>query len=301
MTEVGIGLPGRSIGDVRSAAEAAAAYPFDSFSVYGDLGDLPPYAALHASADLLKGSKVRRVGPMGVPAGLQHPEIIRMHAKALEEQLPGQSYVGLVRGAFLSAINERPASLEQLEKVVQEVRSSMDTQEIPIRIGGFGPTLLREAGRLAVEGVKLGGSTNPLLAEKAQESISNSKVKIILGAVSVIDANRQAARQLARQEVAKYLDVVGRLDVTLDQDEAESLREFMDLFRVGDKSAGSRISDSLLDKFAFAGTPGDILERLEEMDGRVDVFEFGTPHGLGTRAEAIHYIGQEIMQERRQS
>jgi 5,10-methylenetetrahydromethanopterin reductase len=299
MTEIGIGLPGQSVADVRNAAEAAAPYTYDSFSVYGDLGDLPPYAVLHAVADVLKGSRVRSIGPMGVPVGMQHQEVIGMHALALEEQLPGQSYIGLVRGAFLESIGEKPASLATLENTVTSLRTKFKDagENIPIYVGGFGQRVLGLAGRLAVEGVKLGGSTNPVLAEKARQTINNSNTRIVLGAVSVIDPDRKAARQLARREVAKYLDVVGSLDITLDPDELSSLTGFVERFRTGEPEASDAISDSLLDKFAIAGTPEDALEAVARMNGVVDRFEFGTPHGLHDRASAIHYIGQSIVNE----
>ncbi len=299
MTEIGIGLPGQNVADVRSAAEAAAPYAYDSFSVYGDLGDLPPYAVLHAVAGVLKGSRVRSIGPMGVPVGMQHQEVVGMHALALEEQLPGQSYVGLVRGAFLESIGEKPASLATLENTVTSLRTKFEDkgENIPVYLGGFGQRVLGLAGRLAVEGVKLGGSTNPVLAEKARQTIDNPHTKIVLGAVSVIDPDRKAARQLARREVAKYLDVVGSLDTTLDPDQLSSLAGFVERFRAGDPGASDAISDSLLDTFAIAGTPEDAIAAVARMNGVVDRFEFGTPHGLHDRASAIRYIGQSIVNE----
>lgn len=297
MIKVGIGLPGQTIADVRGAAEAASPYGFDSFSVYGDLGDLPPYAVLHAAADILKDTAIKHIGPMGVPVAMQHAEVIGMHALALEEQLPGQTYIGLVRGAFLESIGEKPASLAKLEATIYGLRSKFHDrgEQIPVYIGGFGQKALSVAGKLAVDGVKLGGSTNPVLAESARRTINNQETKLVLGAVSVIDANRHAARQLARREVAKYLDVVGSLDVTLNPDEQASLDSFVARFRAGDIDASSSISDELLDKFAIAGTPEDALEALNKMNGIVDRFEFGTPHGLHDRQSAIHYIGQSII------
>jgi 5,10-methylenetetrahydromethanopterin reductase len=282
-------------------AEAAAGYEFESFSVYGDLGDLPPYAMLHANANQLKDSPVLRIGPMGVPVGMQHPEITAAHAIALEEQLPGQTYAGLVRGAFLDQIGEVPASLARLEEAVAVIRQRTAERGIcmPICLGGFGPKLLSLAGRLAVDGVKLGGSTNPNLAIKAREAIGNSSTEIVLGAVSVIDPNRKAARCLARHEVAKYLRVVGHLDTTLDEESAASLATFNTRFDNGDPQASDAISDLLLDKFALAGTPQDALAALESMHGKVDRFEFGTPHGLANRAEAVRYIGKTIIKELR--
>ena len=300
MTKVGIGLPGLSISEARHSAAVAVGYNFDSFSVYGDLGDLPPYAVLHSVADILKGAVRSRgipnVGPMGVPAGMQHPEVIAQHARALEEQLPGQSYIGLVRGAFLDAIGEKPATLAQLEETVEQVRER--SENVPVYIGGFGKQLLQLAGKLNVSGVKLGGTTNAELAKKARGTIGNPDVNIVLGAVSVIDSDRKAARALARREVAKYLVVVGHLDSTLDSDDLESLTRFESLLRAGNPGAHQEISDSLLDKFAIAGTPGDAEVMLESMDGNVDRFEFGTPHGLNDRVTGITTIGESLAGKR---
>lgn len=298
MVKVGLGLPGKSINDIRSSAEVAASFEFDSFSVYGDLGDLPPYAVLGASADVFTGSSVGHIGPMGVPVGLQHPEIIAGNALALDEQLPGKTYVGLVRGAFLESIGERPASLDRLKETIKHIRMRFAESEkdIPVCIGGFGSKVLHLAGELEVEGLKLGGSTNYKLAEMARNKIENQDVKIVLGAVSVIDNDRIAARTRARAEVAKYLNVVGPLDTTLEGEDIESLDAFISRFRQGDPSADRAISDSLLDKFSLAGTPEDACELLIKMDGNVDRFEFGTPHGLGDRASAIKHIGQTILE-----
>ncbi|HTE22254.1 MAG TPA: hypothetical protein VK674_04410 [Candidatus Limnocylindria bacterium] len=299
MTKVGLGLPGASVGDIRESAATAAGYDFASFSVYGDLGDLPPYAVLHAAADELSGSTISAIGPMGIPVGLQHPENVAMHAVALEQQLPGQTYVGLVRGAFLDSIGQSPASIQAIEETVHHVRKRADElgHEIPIYIGGFGEQLLARAGDLAVEGVKLGGSTNPELAEKKRTVIANDEVKLILGAVSVIDVDRKAARYCARIEVAKYLAVVGTLDPTLSEDELDSLGVFSARFQQGDSTAPRYISDSLLDKFAIAGTPDDALSLLARMEGVVDRFEFGTPHGLKDRPTAIRNIGESIIKQ----
>ncbi len=295
MTKIGLGLPGLSIADVKGAAEAAAPYSFDSFSIYGDLGDLPPYAVLHATADVLCGSRISNIGPMGIPVGMQHAEVVAMHTKALEEQLPGQTSIGLVRGAFLESIGEKPATLVQIETATATVREK--NGDVPIYLGGFGKRMLELAGRLGVTGVKLGGTTNIELAKQARETINNPEVKIVLGAVSVIDRDRKAARALARREVAKYLNIVGPLDPTLNPDELASLSRFTELFGAGYSNAHEVISDTLLDKFAFAGNPDDAFAMLDSTDGVVDRFEFGTPHGLRGRAEAIRNIGQSIINE----
>jgi 5,10-methylenetetrahydromethanopterin reductase len=301
MIKIGLGLPGRSVADVRHSAEAAAPYAFDSFSVYGDLGDLPPYAVLHANADVLQDSAVDNVGPLGVAVGMMHPEIIATNAMVLEEQLPERSSIGLVRGAFLETIGKQPARLSEMEQAITYIRQRFDDigQETPpIYMGGFGPKALHMAGRLAVRGVKIGGSANPAMALRARELINNPDIDIVLGAVSVIDDNRRAARALARAEVAKYLDVVGGLDPTLEGDDLASLERFKELFQADDPAATGQISDSLLDKFALAGTPDDALAAIERMHASgANRFEFGTPQGLTDRPTAIRYIARTVLRE----
>ena len=258
---------------------------------------------LHASADKLKGSLVKNIGPMGVPVAMMHPETIGVHAVALAEQLPGQHSLGLVRGAFLEQIGKQPATLEEMQEAVSTIRRIADEHSIdlPLYLGGFGPKLLKLAGQLGVDGVKLGGSVNPRLAEYARTKINNPDVDIVLGAVSVIDPDRKAARQLARQEVAKYLDVVGPLDPTLNLDDQLSLAAFRRRFREGDPEAGTSISNALLDKFAIAGTPEDAQAALEKMNGVVDRFEFGTPHGLHGRAGGLLLIGETMVKAHHRS
>lgn len=299
MIKVGIGLPGKSFEDVRLSAEAAAGLGYDSFSVYGDLGDHPPYDVLQASAYALRDSGVNAVGPLGIPVGRQDPYLVAEHALALEEQLPGQSTVGLVRGAFLEQIGQKPATLNRMAETAAVLEAAFARRHMKARLylGGYGSRLLQLAGELEVEGVKLGGSVNPDLAVRARSIINNPDTKIVLGAVSVIDQDRRAARLLARNEVAKYLAVVGKLDDTLDEEDLASLRDFEAHFAVGDPAAEARISDALLDKFALAGTADDALAKLHQLNGIVDRFEFGTPHGLGKREEAIQYIGKTIIPE----
>jgi hypothetical protein len=99
------------------------------------------------------------------------------------------------------------------------------------------------------------------------------------------------------KNLLKYLAVVGELDPTPQGDELESPQKFKTRFKMGKRDADRAISDALLDKFALAGTADDALAALARMDGKVSRFEFGTPHGLGTRPAAIRYPGEAIVNE----
>jgi 5,10-methylenetetrahydromethanopterin reductase len=91
-----------------------------------------------------------------------------------------------------------------------------------------------------------------------------------------------------------YLGVVAALDPTMDDPEW--------LSRVRDNAArrdyaaiGRDISDELLDRFAFAGTPEDIVRHTEELRaaGATRV-EFGTPHGIDPM-QGIRLLGEEVL------
>src|SRR5581483_3893471 len=82
----------------------------------------------------------------------------------------------------------------------------------------------RMAGEVADE-IKIGGSANPAMvsvlmpalragAERVGRSVD--ALGVCLGAVTVVDTDRETARRLARREVALYLPVVAGLDPTSD-------------------------------------------------------------------------------------
>jgi 5,10-methylenetetrahydromethanopterin reductase len=74
-----------------------------------------------------------------------------------------------------------------------------------------------------------------------------------------------------------YLDVVGRLDPTTDV------------------PASGMISDDLLDRFAMAGTPEQVVEQATALyEAGARRVEFGSPHGL-TEEEGIRLLGERVL------
>jgi 5,10-methylenetetrahydromethanopterin reductase len=120
-------------------------------------------------------------------------------------------------------------------------------------------------------------------------------VKLVIGSVTVVDPDRQLARELAREKVALYLPVVAPLDPTL-QVEPGLLVRLRSAGQQGDwRSAGRLISDDLLDRFCIAGDAGDIVRQVEELyDSGVDRVEFGTPHGVD-QAAGISILGSKVI------
>jgi 5,10-methylenetetrahydromethanopterin reductase len=180
---------------------------------------------------------------------------------------------------------------------------------VPILIGSWGRKLCALAGEIADE-VKVGGSTNPDLVPVIQSYIAAGEqaatrpvgtVGVVMGAVSVLDDDRDLARHAAKRSVALYLPVVAPLDPTVSVDP-----ELIDRVRILNErdekdDAAALISDDLLERFAFAGDPDDFINHalrlFEAGAGRV---EFGTPHGLNP-ARGIQLLGEKVLPALRKS
>ncbi len=158
------------------------------------------------------------------------------------------------------------------------------------------------AGEIADE-VKVGGTANPDLVPIIQSYIAagerrtgrEGSVGLCVGAVTVIDNDRQLARAAARRAVALYLPVVAPLDPTIHV-EPELVARLRDQVEQGDEDAAARlISDELLDRFAFAGNAADIIRQSEALFAAgATRIEFGTPHGLPPE-NGIRLLGEQVL------
>lgn len=186
--------------------------------------------------------------------------------------------------------------------------------DIPFLLGTWGAQTIRACIDEIAE-IKIGGSANPDVIphfrrildaldaepqrlrreEKDIKQAEHRNVGIVIGAVSVVDADRAAARQLARREVALYLPVVAELDPTV-QIEPELLARFKEAAEHYDfDSAANLISDELLDRFAIAGAPDDVAAHVEALIAAgASRVEFGTPHGL-TPAKGLQLLGEQVL------
>lgn len=301
-------------------------YDFDTVSVYCDAPFHPSFGPL-----LLMAPHIRRarIGPAAISPFRIQPIDIAADAALLSSLAGGGVYVGVARGAWLEdyGIHEPDKPLQAIRESIGIVRYLLSGGEggyagdvfslaphvrapyplpadpIPIMIGTWGRKLAAMAGELADE-VKIGGSANPDLVpviagyiaegeHKAARSVGT--VGIALGAVSVVDEDREAARAAARRSVALYLPVVAPLDPTVqvEPELTERLRDYANWGRWDD--AARLISDDLLDHFAFAGNPNDIIAHCERLfaAGATRV-EFGTPHGL-VPEQGIRLIGERVI------
>jgi 5,10-methylenetetrahydromethanopterin reductase len=301
-------------------------YDLDAITVYCDAPFHPSYGPLLLMAPYIQRA---RLGPAAVSPARIHPIDIAAETALLAALAQGGVYVGIARGAWLDAhgIKESATPIQAIRETVDIVRYFLEgrssgyqgqvyqiaenvrapyplpAHEIPILIGTWGKVLCGIAGEVADE-VKIGGSANPDVIPvirgyiNAGEEIAGrliDSVRIVIGAVSVVDEDRDRARQLARREVALYLPVVAKLDPTvqLDPELVERLKFHADRHEYD--VAGSLISDDLLDRFAFSGNPHDIIEHCQRLFAAgANRIEFGTPHGIES-VRGIQLIGEKVI------
>jgi 5,10-methylenetetrahydromethanopterin reductase len=301
-------------------------YAFDAVSVYCDAPFHPSFGPLLLMAPYLEHA---RVGAAAVSPSRMTPIDIAADMALLAQLARGGVYLGIARGAWLSehGIKEIENPIQAIRETIEIVRLllkgesagyqgkvyQIDAQikapyplpekTIPVMIGTWGRKLCAIAGEL-VDEVKVGGSANPDMVsvirgylaegERAAGRIEGS-VGVVMGAVSVIDEDREQAREAARRSVALYLPVVAPLDVTI-QLELELISRLSELAHQKQYADAARlISDELLERFSFAGNADDIIRQTERLfDAGASRVEFGTPHGLNPEV-GIKILGEKVL------
>jgi 5,10-methylenetetrahydromethanopterin reductase len=223
-----------------------------------------------------------RLGPAALNPSTLHPVELAGQAAALDLASGGRAYLGLVAGAWLDRLGlDERAPVARMREAVELVRRLLAgdrsgfagkhftlapgagleyepaRRRIPLMIGTWRPRMAALAGEVADE-VKIGGTANPDMVRQMREWIGNDDVGIVVGAVTVVAEDGDAARERARREAAMYLEVVGALDPTIS-------------------------GPPPLEKFTLAGTPEEVARQARDLlDAGAKRVEFGTPQGLDT-------------------
>ena len=307
-------------------AQLVNQYDFDAVSVYCDAPFHPSYGPLLLMAPHLQRA---RIGPAAVSPARIAPIDIAAETALLAQVAQAGVYLGIARGAWLAdhGIQESAQPIQAIREAIEITRLLLSgksggyngqvfqiaphvrapyplpEQPIPIMIGSWGKKLCALAGEIADE-VKVGGSANPDIVPVIQGYIAAGEqragrpigtVGVAVGAVSVIDEDREQAREQARRAVSLYLPVVAPLDPTV-QVEPELVERLQTLVNQHDEAGAARlISDDLLERFAFAGNAADIIRQAEGLFAAgASRIEFGTPHGIISET-GIRILGEQVI------
>jgi 5,10-methylenetetrahydromethanopterin reductase len=305
-------------------AQLVNQYDFDVVSVYCDAPFHPSFGPLLLMAPYITRA---RIGPAAVSPSRIAPIDMAAETALLSQVANAGVYLGISRGAWLRDHGMTELPLQAIREAVEIVCYMLSggnggyqgeifqlapnvhapyplpDAPIPIMIGTWGRKLCAVAGEIADE-VKVGGSANPDIVPVIQDYIAEGEHKagreigsvgVAVGAVSVVDEDREQARAAARRSVALYLPVVAPLDPTVqvEPELIERLRHYAS--RNEYDAAANLVSDDLLDRFAFAGNAHDLIQHVEALFAAgAQRIEFGTPHGLNPQ-DGIRLIGEKVL------
>ena len=306
-------------------AAQVEAYGFHGVTVYNDLLYQPAWLPL---LEMARATSRVQVGVAAVNPFTCHPVNMAGNIALIDEASQGRAFLGVARGSWLAFLGLEPshpvtALGEALACVRHLLRRSPDPlpgrffplaggdslrwpilrSEIPFLLGSWGPRTIQACIRHVAE-VKVGGSANPDVAPHfrgiidraaAQAGRRGEEIGLVLGAVTVVDEDGAAARALARREVALYLPIVAQLDPTVSLEPERLARLQAAAGRYDFDAAAGLISDPLLARFAFAGTPQEVADQAQALFAAgVSRVEFGTPHGL-TPEKGLRLLGKEVL------
>jgi 5,10-methylenetetrahydromethanopterin reductase len=306
-------------------AAAAEAYGFDAVTVYNDMLYQPAWLPL---LEMARATQHVQISVAAVNPFTCHPINIAGNIALIDETSAGRAVLGVARGAWLDFVGVQPARpvqalAEALTCVRHLLRRSTDPlpgaifplaggdtlrwpvyrSDVPFLLGTWGEQTIRACIH-EIAAVKIGGSANPAVIPHFRRVIDNAataagrsgaEIGIVIGAVCVVNEDGAAARALARREVALYLPVVAALDPTLQIDPDLLARIKTAAARYDFAAAAALISDDLLSRFAFAGTPAAVADHaLALLAAGATRVEFGTPHGL-TAASGLRLLGEKVI------
>lgn len=240
----------------------------------------------------------RLVFGTGVTNGVtRHPSVLASTWATLHELTDGRAILGIGTGdSSLRTMGLKPMKLAELEEYLETIRALFrgedakepatgepfrlnylsDPIDVPIYIAASAPRILELTGRIADGCVMLVG-TDPNFIAGGLERIAAgaraagrdpSDVRIVLWTPTAIDEDGTRARDLVRAHVSRV--VIRPLPFEMpseDMEAVERIRDTYDYYHHMDTEASHAdlVPDSLVDRFALAGTPEECRERVEQL------------------------------------
>lgn len=227
----------------------------------------------------------------------RHPTAIAGAAASLNEISKGRAIMGLGTGdgpVYSQGLKATP--MKQFEEGVKLIRrlvqgnpASFPTGEVglgftinrpaPIYVSAEGPKGLQLAGRCA-DGVILGTGFDLRVYEwakqriregVAQEGRRENEVTIIAAGMLCVRDDGNEARKIVRNRIANRAHHNFRFTYeTVPPEELEGVKRFVAGFDVmkpmEDRVDPDLVNDYLVRRFSIAGTPGECIKRIEELE-----------------------------------
>jgi 5,10-methylenetetrahydromethanopterin reductase len=291
-------------------------------------------SATSAAAALARETDRIGIGVGVVNPFWRHPSLIAMEAATLDEASGGRLRLGL--GAALWTLrmlgedDERTARpLAAMIEAVQIVKASLAREDgvdgeifrvrrdarldfeplrrqLPIYIGAVNRRMMEAAGAWA-DGVYLGAITSPGYTRWAAERMAKGaadggrdpkELDLIANVLVSVSKDSKAARDACRRVITYYLyrvEPVVHETSGADPDAVEFVRTSVP--RDGVESVAERLPGDLIDVFAAAGTPDEVMSKIAEFEeaglkGVLAWYVFGPDPDGGLRLLAKEIAGR---------
>jgi 5,10-methylenetetrahydromethanopterin reductase len=322
----GIGLAQRfTLAENVRLAELAEAAGFDRVSCSDNLFMRPVWPVLAAAA---RATRRVEVGPLVTHPVATHPAVTAAHVALLDELSGGRAFLGIGRGTLAEQVGMTPrrpvtAVREAIEVIARLLRGDRGGFEgavfrlapgaalrwtpprprVPVVVGTAGPKLAEVAGGLADE-VNVGFLLNPVHLPVVRRHVDlgatqarRDPARLVLG-IGPLTAGagaREAARALARRHLALALPALAGRPEFPPVDPGELAAVEAALGRGDREGAARHLSPATLDAFCLAGTPADLVPRVEALLALgVRHVSFCPPLGPDPAA-AVRTLGETIL------
>jgi 5,10-methylenetetrahydromethanopterin reductase len=230
----------------------------------------------------------------------RHPSLIAMEAAALDEASNGRVLLGLGAALWtLRALGEADARTQKpLQAMVEAIRiiralvrgEALDFEplifagradahldfnpprkDVPVYVGAVNARMLQAAGAWS-DGVQLGAAVSPGYTRWAWSQIvagaeaagrDARSLDLASNVLVSVDRDATAARDATREVLAYYIHRVEPVVLDTSGADPEELGNIAEtVVREGVAAAAELVSDHVIDTFAAAGTPDQVIERL---------------------------------------
>ena len=257
----------------------------------------------------------------------RHPAVVINAFGSIDDAIaPRRTFLGIGSGdTAVYLIGKRAARLSEMREYLTVLRKLLDGEPVefegavlrsnwrkstlPIYVAADGPKMLAMAGELA-DGVILGAGATPEVLEWARGCVAEGEARagrapgstpLWVDMIVSVGDDRDAVRKAIRPRLCNRANHNFRMGFhSVPDAQLDGVRAFRDNYDesdVGSKTKNAdRITDYIIDRFAFVGTPADVVARFETLKALgVENVIVAMPFRLEERYAIIETLAREVM------